>query len=204
VLAELAERLLPPGRFDWTALRSHRSLREGIARVVPGYASAAALDETRREFHVDGRVFHDARFATADGRAHFAVTPLPAQPLESGEFRLMTVRSEGQFNTVVYDEEDLYRGNRRRDVVMLAAEDAQRLGVAEGDPVEVMTEAGCLRVVAALAPIRAGNLAMYYPEANALVPRRLDARSKTPAFKSVVARVRPLAGWADGAAASEA
>lgn len=200
VLAELAERVLPPGRFDWAALRSHRSLRAGIARVVPGYAASAAIDETRREFQVAGRTFHDERFATADGRAHFAVTPLPQQPLAAGEFRLMTVRSEGQFNTVVYEEEDLYRGNRRRDVVMMAADDAQRLGVMEGDPVEVATAAGVMRVVVAIAPIRAGNLAMYYPEANVLVPRRLDPRSQTPAFKSVVARVRPLAGWAEPAA----
>ena len=41
----------------------------------------------------------------------------------------------------------------------------------------------------AIADIRAGNLAMYYPEANALVPRRLDPRSRTPAFKSIAARI---------------
>ena len=27
----------------------------------------------------------------------------------------MTLRSEGQFNTVVYEEEDRYRGQERRD-----------------------------------------------------------------------------------------
>jgi len=37
--------------------------------------------------------------------------------------------------------------------------------------------------------IRPGNLAMYYPEANAIVPARLDPHSRTPAFKSVVARL---------------
>jgi anaerobic selenocysteine-containing dehydrogenase len=104
---------------------------------------------------------------------------------------LMTLRSEGQFNTVVYEDEDLYRGNARRDVVMMAAEDAARLGVREGDPVSVETETGRLEVAVAIAPIRAGNVAMYYPEANAIVPRRLDPQSKTPAFKSVPASVRP-------------
>src|SRR5436190_15895786 len=102
----------------------------------------------------------------------------------------MTVRSEGQFNTVVYEDEDLYRGNARRDVVMMSAEDAARLGLNEGDPVSVETQAGCMQVAVAIAPIRAGNLAMYYPEANTLVPRRLDPQSKTPAFKSVPARIR--------------
>jgi anaerobic selenocysteine-containing dehydrogenase len=103
----------------------------------------------------------------------------------------MTLRSEGQFNTVVYEEEDLYRGPRRRDVVMMAAEDAARLGLAEGDRIVVETDVGSLEVSVALAALRPGNLAMYYPEANVVVPRRLDARSKTPAFKSIVARLRP-------------
>jgi hypothetical protein len=67
--------------------------------------------------------------------------------------------------------------------------------------VVVETEAGRLEVVVAIVPIRAGNVAMYYPEANALVPRRLDARSRTPAFKSVPARVRPIGRRAAGLAA---
>jgi molybdopterin-dependent oxidoreductase alpha subunit len=190
VIASLAERILPPGRFDWSALRSHRHLRREIARVVPGFEALAEIDETRREFQLSGRTFHEPRFATADGKARFHVTPLPDFDPGPGAFRLMTLRSEGQFNSVVYEVEDLYRGNRRRDVVMMAAEDAARLGLEEGERVVVETEAGRMEVVVSLAPIRPGSLAMYYPEANVLVPRRLDARSKTPAFKSVAATVR--------------
>ena len=194
VIAALAELILPPGRFDWSAFRSHERLRQEMARIVPGYAPIGDIDRTRREFHVTGRVLHEPPFLTDDGKAHFHVTPIPAFAPPAGEFRLTTLRSEGQFNTVVYEEEDVYRGNRRRDVVMMAAEDAARLGVGEGDPVVVETDAGRLRVTAAIAELRPGNLAMYYPEANVLVPRRLDARSKTPAFKSVVARLRPANG----------
>src|SRR5881398_3852949 len=190
VIAALAELILPPGRFDWSAFRSHERLRQEMARIVPGYAPIGDIDRTRREFHVTGRVLHAPPFPTGDGKAHFQVTPLPAFAPPPGEFRLMTVRSEGQFNTVVYEEEDLYRGNRRRDVVMMAAEDAARLGVTEGDRVVVVTDVGQLEAAVALVDIRPGNLAMYYPEANALVPRRLDGRSKTPAFKSVAARLR--------------
>jgi anaerobic selenocysteine-containing dehydrogenase len=115
------------------------------------------------------------------------VTPLPDFRPADGQFRLMTLRSEGQFNTVVYEEEDVYRGNRRRDVVMMNSADASRLGLREEDPVTVTTEAGSLRVVVSLADLPPGNLAMYYPEANAIVPRKVDPASGTPAFKSVVA-----------------
>jgi anaerobic selenocysteine-containing dehydrogenase len=188
VIASLAGLILPPGRFDWSALRSHRRLRQEIARVVPGMARVADIDDTRAEFHIAGRTFHEPRFATPDGHARFHVTPLP-DVCNGAEFRLMTMRSEGQFNTIVYEEEDVYRGTRRRDVVLMAAEDAARVGVGDDERVVVETETGRLEVSVVIAPIRARNLAMYYPEANVLVPRRLDARSRTPAFKSVAARV---------------
>lgn len=189
IIASLAERILPPGRFDWRGLRSHEALRAAIARTVPGYRPIGKLDRGGDEFHVRGRAFHEPRFATDDGRARFRVTPLPDFRLEADEFRLMTLRSEGQFNTVVYDEEDLYRGNRRRDTVMMSAPDAEARGFEEGDRVTVVTDVGSLRVSVAIVDIRPGNLAMYYPEANVLVPRRLDRRSGTPAFKSVRARI---------------
>jgi molybdopterin-dependent oxidoreductase alpha subunit len=189
VICDLAARVLPRGRFDFAALRSHRAIRDSIARIVPGYEAIGAIDDTKKEFQIAGRIFHEPRFATPSGRARAIVTPLPSFAPGPGEFRLMTLRSEGQFNTVVYEEEDLYRGNTRRDVVMMNEADGKRLGLAENDPVWVVTETGRMRVVASFVELPAGNLAMYYPEANAIVPRRLDPASGTPAFKSIVARL---------------
>jgi hypothetical protein len=40
--------------------------------------------------------------------------------------------------------------------------------------------------------IRAGNALMYYPEANVLVARRVDPRSKTPAFKGVIVQLERM------------
>lgn len=189
IMASIAERILPRNRFDWSELRSHRKLREAIAKVVPGFQALGTMDDTQQEFQIPGRTFHSTTFATEDGKAHFHVTPLPMLELQPDEFRLMTLRSEGQFNSVVYDEEDLYRGNTRRDVVMMAESDARRLNLAENDPVLVETEAGRMAVVVSIMDIAPGSLAMYYPEANALVPRKLDPRSKTPGFKCAAARI---------------
>jgi anaerobic selenocysteine-containing dehydrogenase len=188
VLASLADGALGGDRFDWNALRSHSGLREAIAAVVPGYAPIEHI-ETAGEFQVAGRTFHEARFATDDGRAHFHVVEVPPTP---DGFQLMTIRSEGQFNTVVYDEEDLYRGNTRRDVVMLSGVDAALLGLREGDEVEVSSAVGTMRVRAAIVDIARHAVAMYYPEANILVDGRLDPESRTPAFKSVPVRLRKL------------
>lgn len=194
VVCALAARVLPPGPFPFGAMNSHAAIREAIARVVPGFEAMEAMDSTRREFQIRGRTYHEPRFNTPSGKARARAVPVPDFRVGPGEYRLMTLRSEGQFNTVVYEDEDLYRGTTRRDAVLMNEEDARRTGLAEGDPVEVVTGTGRLRVVVAFVDIAPGNLAMYYPEANVLVPRRVDPASGTPAFKSVVARLEKPSG----------
>ena len=54
----------------------------------------------------------------------------------------MTVRSEGQFNTVVYDTEDRYRGISGRNVVMINEKDMEKLNLREGNRVTVKNETG--------------------------------------------------------------
>mgnify|MGYP002390426182 CR=1 FL=1 len=188
ILAALAQGAMGSDRFDWGVLRDHHSLREAIAAVVPGYAPVARI-ATDGEFQITGRTFHQPSFGTDDGRGHFHAVDVP-QPLEG--FHLMTIRSEGQFNSVVYDEEDLYRGNARRDVVMMNAVDAALAGIREGDPVEVSSAVGSMTVRAAVIDIARGCLAMYYPEANALVVPTLDPESRTPAFKNVPVTLQPV------------
>jgi formylmethanofuran dehydrogenase subunit D len=66
----------------------------------------------------------------------------------------------------------------------------ERLGLRESDPVSVQSSAGRMDgLLARSVDIRAGNAAMYYPEANALVPAVVDGESRTPAFKSIGVRV---------------
>ncbi len=187
IIADLAERVLPDGRFDWTEIRSHDALRAAMAATVPGYAPIGS--GTKQEFQIPGRTFHEPAFNTASGRAACHLVELPPPVAGAGEFALMTIRSEGQFNSVVYDEEDLYRGNTRRDVVMISAGDAASLGLSEGDPVTVRSDIGAMPVRTAIVDIADGSAAMYYPEANAIVPRRIDPKSLTPAFKSVAVRI---------------
>jgi anaerobic selenocysteine-containing dehydrogenase len=188
-VCSLAARLLPSGPFPFDKMTNHKAIREVIAQVVPGYAAIGEIDESKQEFQVAGRTFHDPRFNTPSGKLQLRVTPLPDFEVAEGEFRLMTLRSEGQFNSVVYEEEDVYRGNARRDVVMMSPWDGTAMGLGEFDPVTVENETGRLEVVVAFADLPPGNVAMYYPEANVLVPRRIDPASGTPAFKSVVVRI---------------
>src|SRR5262249_56601434 len=125
-------------------------------------------------------------------KARFHTSSWPHWQPEANHLLLMTVRSEGQFNTVVYEEEDVYRGQERRDVILMNSSDLVRLGLKHDQVVTVRSSAGSMSGIRARAfDIRAGNAMMYYPEANVLVPAAWDPDSKTPGFKSVTVTVEP-------------
>ncbi|MHC4090958.1 MAG: FdhF/YdeP family oxidoreductase [Planctomycetota bacterium] len=192
VIARIARDVLGEGHpVDFQSMERHGRIREAIAVIVPGYEAIGSIDQSKQEFQIGGRTFHEPKFKTTSGHARFHVCDLP--PLKGageGELRLMTVRSEGQFNTVVYEEEDIYRGQERRDVIMMHPDDVARLGLQVDQPVTVRSEVGSLSgVLVREIDIRPGNAVVYYPEANVLVPRHADAASRTPAFKSLTVRV---------------
>ena len=195
ILAHLGRTLLGNTSVDWRDLESHQNIRALIGRLIPGLEPMVEIDRTRREFHIAGRHLNRPAFLTSSGKARFHDVTLPSAPdLGARHLRLMTVRSEGQFNTVVYEEQDIYRGQERRDVILMNPADMQRLGLTRDQRVTVRSGAGeLLRQLVRPFDIRPGNAAMYYPEANVLVPRDVDPRSRTPAFKSVVIELVPEA-----------
>jgi molybdopterin-dependent oxidoreductase alpha subunit len=194
VLADVGRRVLgDDGPVRWSDLESHERIRALIADLIPGFEPLATIDRTRREFHIAGRHLNAAHFPTASGKARFHAIELPRAAEAPGRhLRLMTVRSEGQFNTVVYEEQDIYRGQERRDVILISPEDMQRWGFRKDQQVTVRSSVGELRrQLVRPYDIRPGNAVMYYPEANVLVPRDVDPRSRTPAFKSVLVELVP-------------
>lgn len=196
VIAEIGKRVVGDTEaIKWSQMEQTDTIRQWIAEVVPGYSAIRDIAETKKEFQIEGRIFHEPKFGTPDGRAAFHQHRLPELTGQStGEFRLMTVRSEGQFNTVVYEEEDLYRGQERRDLVLMHSDDIRKLNLQRDQQVTVRSDVGEIRgyLARAFDSIKPGNVMMYYPEANELVPRTLDPRSKTPAFKAVVVTISPL------------
>ncbi len=192
VVADIAQRVLGSGGpVDWGAMRLHGTIRQAIAKIIPGYEKIGEIDETKKEFYIEGRTFHEPKFATDTGRAKFHVVDLPVlRGNGDSELRLMTVRSEGQFNTVVYEEEDIYRGQERRDVIMLHAADIERMNLHVDQRVTVRSGCGAiLNLLVRSIEICPGNAVMYYPESNVLIPKVADPKSKTPAFKNTVVRI---------------
>jgi molybdopterin-dependent oxidoreductase alpha subunit len=195
VIAELGSRVCPEAvGIDWQAMRKASTIRSWIAAVVPGFEQIETIDQTKKEFVVEGRVLHQPKFPTSDGRAILHVHKLPDLiGTAPGELRMMTARSEGQFNTVVYEEEDLYRNQDRRDVILMHPDDLRRLGLKHDQRVTVRSATGEMTGLLARGyeKIRQGNALTYYPESNVLVPRQVDPQSRTPTFKNIVVTVSP-------------
>jgi len=191
IIADIARRVLgEAGPVNWRDMAHTSTIRKAIGAIVPGMEAITEIDKTKQEFSIPGRALDTPAFPTPDGRAHLFVHDLPEPP---AGLQLMTIRSEGQFNTVVYEEEDLYRNQTRRDIVLMHPDDIARFGLAAGGKCRITSSAGEMRgqIVSAFDQIRPGCVAMYYPESNVLVPKAADPLSRTPAYKSIAVTVAP-------------
>lgn len=180
VRPELAERV----RFADTL-----AIRREIAEVVPLYSGIERLREGGDSFQYGGPLLPDGwDFDTDDGRAHFAAVDVPDPLPEDGRFALSTRRGK-QFNSMVQERGDSING-ATRESVLIAAADAARLGLADGDRVVLRSEIGELEAVAAIAPIAPGNLQVHWPEGNVLIGERRSPEAEIPDYN---ARVEVLA-----------
>ncbi|MCW3493379.1 FdhF/YdeP family oxidoreductase [Microbacterium sp. SSM24] len=187
---------------DWAALEGDYALiRAHIERTIPGFEDFETRIEKGRTFFLPNGPRDARRFATVDGKARFTVNALEYPHIPRGRLLLQTLRSHDQYNTTIYGKDDRYRGIRDgRRVVLVNRSDIQRLGFAEDEVVDLVSEwtgpdgdreerrAEEFRLVAYDTP--KGNAAAYYPETNVLVPLDSVADvSGTPTSKAVIVRL---------------
>ena len=116
-----------------------------------------------------------------------------------GRYRLITMRSNDQFNTTIYGYSDRMRGvEGTRDVLLINPNDMARAGLHEGQVVSLVGdwEDGVHREVFGLVvtpfSLPDGCVGSYYPEMNPLIPIwHHDEQSKTPSAKSVAVQIKP-------------
>jgi len=174
------------GIIDWEQFRNHNSVRQLLAKCISGF-------DADEEHQLEGRTFHTPTFNTNSGKIQAKkVTPQTPANVAGNQLRLMTIRSEGQFNTVVYEEEDVYRGQNRRDIIMLHEQDAHEINLKHHDRVKVTGSSGELDVIVRCVDIARGNCAMYFPEANVLLSHDVDSETRTPMFNGEVVEISAL------------
>ena len=200
LICELGKQVLDPNpRVRWDDyMTDYAEIRKEVGVTLPD-----SFQDYEQRMWEPGGFQRDLpvkrrEWRTDSGRAEF-VTPTaldedPDMPdRDHDSFRLMTLRSNDQFNTTVYGYDDRFRGIKNtRKVVLMNRSDIDRLGLKVGQLVTLTTVAddGVDRrlpgmiVVAYDLPL--GCVGGYYPECNVLMPIwHYAAGSKTPAAKSI-------------------
>ncbi|UMY18124.1 FdhF/YdeP family oxidoreductase [Methylobacterium organophilum] len=205
IVAELAKAVLPPNpKVDWDAwVGDYAKVRDAIETTYPD----TFKDFNKRLFEPGGLhkplLARERKWETETGKANFLLPPDgleadPDMPIRSRDvLDLITLRSNDQFNTTVYGYHDRFRGiSGTRRVLFMNENDIARLQLADGEEVDVVTDASddITRAVRGLRIVRyeipEGNCAGYYPELNVLIPLwHHDVQAKTPAAKAIPVRV---------------
>mgnify|MGYP001553649800 FL=1 len=202
IVAGIAKATLPPNpRVKWDEwVADYGQVRELIEATYPDKFK----DFNDRLFtpggFYKGNHARERIWSTESGKAEFT-TPTTLSsvgaPDRPGRYRLITLRSNDQFNTTIYGLSDRMRGiEGTRQVLLMSPEEIAAAGLAEGQTVSLASDAddGVHRQVDGLAvtpfDLPRGCLGGYYPELNPLVPLGYhEELSKTPAYKGVPVRI---------------
>ncbi len=188
-------------RVTWDAwVADYAKVRDLIAETWPAEFRDFNARFLQPGGFYKGNAARERQWKTESGRAEMTVPPSLSglgRPLAQGEYTLVTLRSNDQFNTTVYGMSDRLRGLKGdRMIVLMNPEEVARAGLTAGQRVTLVCahDDGHRRAVPGLAvtpyDLPDGCVAAYYPETNPLVPMGLhDEMSKTPAYKGTPVRI---------------
>jgi molybdopterin-dependent oxidoreductase alpha subunit len=182
----LIGRLLEPDRDDLFGYRDSAAIRREMGALMPLYTGIEKLEKEGDWVQWGGaRLGADGFPNLPEGRARFSVVTIPRVDVPEGRF-LLTLRRGKQFNSMTYGDRDpLTKGSRRTDV-LLDDRDLAALGLHEGDPVVVRSDAGLLRATVKSGPCRPRHVQGFWPEGNVLLARKYDPASGEPDYATTV------------------
>jgi molybdopterin-dependent oxidoreductase alpha subunit len=167
--------------FPW---KDTQDIRDEIDRVCPTYKGIAKVQKKGDNFQYGGPRLLVDKCLTPDGMAHFAAISLPEEKVPEGQFLLATRRGK-QFNSIMLADKDPLTGAMRDDII-ISAEDAERMGLKNGDTITLRNEVGTMQGHVRIDRIRPGCLQAHWPEANAIIRAgRLDP-SGVPDYNATV------------------
>lgn len=185
---------LRPDIPDLFAYQDSQDLRTEMGRTMPLYAGIEKLHEEGQWVQWGGeRLGEGGIFKNMpNGRARFSMLEVPRVQIPEGHFFLASRRGK-QFNSITWGQKDGITGERARNAIFFSEEDAQKLGLRQGDKIIVRNELGEMKGYCAIGPCRPGHLQAFWPECNVLVGRRYDPASGEPDYNAFVRVERPEA-----------
>ena len=186
VFREVMQRAYPD-REHVVGLGDAAAIRAEIARAVPLYQGIETLNAKGDQVQWGGRTLYaDGRFATSDGKAHFAPVPLGPSPRGNADAFSVSTRRGKQFNSMVQHQVDPLTGAGRDDI-LICAQDMERLRLEEGAAVRLQSASGTFSGRLRRAPIKPGNLEVHWPEGMPLLSgSAIDPESMEPDYNTVV------------------
>jgi predicted molibdopterin-dependent oxidoreductase YjgC len=177
---------LDPARRHLVGLNDAAAIRQEIARTTPLYDGIETFAAKGDQVQWGGRTLYaDGRFATPDGKAHFAAVVLVNAVRPADAFAVSTRRGK-QFNSMVQRDVDPLTGASRDDIFISAA-DMARLRRSEGDRVRLRSACGVFDGTLKQAPIKPGNLEVHWPEGMPLLAGdAIDPDSMEPDYNATV------------------
>jgi len=193
IFMRVGEAALGPEKRHLAHFDSADAIRAEMERAMPMYRGIASLHQEGASVQYGGQLLcaNGVCANLPGGRARFSVVAPPrlespaGAGAEGNHFYLATRRGK-QFNSMVFDSRDSLTGSKRRDEIFICAEDATRLGLAEGNAVRLCSPVGEMRGVCRIAPVVSGTLQAFWPEANVLIRSRFDPASLEPDYNAWV------------------
>lgn len=169
IYVDLAKRVHPE-KAHLIDFETAQQIREEIAKAAPNYDGIQHLKNRGDVFQWGGAwLCEDGICPTEDGRGNLLPIELPELRKPEGHFYVTTRRGK-QFNSMIYNSTDPFNNADRYDVI-IHPDDARTLGIREGEAIVVYNAIGTFHGRAKLENTKPGNIAVYWPEGNCLLPK---------------------------------
>lgn len=185
IYIDLAARVFPEKKH-LIHFQSAQEIRGEIAQANPNYEGIQHLKNRGDVFQWGGAwLCEGGECPTPDGKGNLIPIEIPECRRTEGQF-YVTSRRGKQFNSMIYSATDPFNAAKRYDV-LLNEEDARSLDIRNGEAIVVYNQYGTFQGRARFAEVRAGNLEVYWPEGNCLLPKGVyEEHAKIPEFNTLV------------------
>ena len=160
ILSDLATKSLERDDLSFEDFGQHNDIMDAIKKLLPDFDMNSEIpEENSSSLSIDGERIESYGYKLrTPNQTSWEKVKTP------NAFNLSSVRSEGQFNTMIYDEADLFRKQTSRNVLYISAEDIRKLGLSNGSLVDVKSETGSMHnLTLAEYDIKPGNVMTYMP-----------------------------------------
>ncbi len=184
IYIDLASRVKPEEKH-LIHFNSAQDIRNEIAVANRNYDGIQHLKKKGDVFQWGGAWLCEGGVCpTPDGRGNFIPIELPELRKAEGQF-FVTTRRGKQFNSMIYNEKDPFNAAERYDILM-NREDATKLGIREGESIVAYNRYGMMQGRVKFANVKQGNIAVYWPEGNVLIPKGVyETYAQIPEYNTI-------------------